>query len=82
MHCRLNYTRSVRMAPINMPVGYRFLPTDEELIKDYLFNKVFCGTVPAQIIQDITAEVFFNVHPSALGILLLLHTYLYGYFFL
>ncbi|XWS47947.1 hypothetical protein CRYUN_Cryun13aG0029800 [Craigia yunnanensis] len=38
------------------PVGYRFVPTDEELVTHYLINKVFCNPLPPSAFQDINAS--------------------------
>ncbi|KAF3438104.1 hypothetical protein FNV43_RR20860 [Rhamnella rubrinervis] len=47
-----------------LPVGYRFLPTDEELVKHYLLNKVINQQVPATVIQDIDADVLYSQPPN------------------
>ncbi|OIT35584.1 PREDICTED: NAC domain-containing protein 101-like [Nicotiana attenuata] len=48
------------------PPGYRFVPTDEELIKYYLENKVHYQPFPALFIEDIHAKEFYNKSPEAL----------------
>ncbi|XP_059639483.1 protein ATAF2-like [Cornus florida] len=47
-----------------MPTGYRFLPTDEKLVKYYLVNKVIGGAIPADVIQDIHASQLYNKPPK------------------
>ncbi|KAK3028032.1 hypothetical protein RJ639_038753 [Escallonia herrerae] len=49
-----------------MPPGYRFLPTDEELVTHYLTNKAFFRPLPAQVIQDIDATDLYSKPPMAL----------------
>ncbi|XP_012080558.1 NAC domain-containing protein 68 isoform X1 [Jatropha curcas] len=49
-----------------LPVGYRFLPTDEELVTHYLINKVLNRPLPAQIIQDTEASRLYSKPPSSL----------------
>ncbi|XVE54715.1 hypothetical protein DITRI_Ditri03aG0104100 [Diplodiscus trichospermus] len=46
------------------PVGYRFLPTDEELVTHYLINKVFCNPIPASIFQEMNATEFYSKSPK------------------
>ncbi|GFQ01099.1 NAC domain-containing protein 68 [Phtheirospermum japonicum] len=41
---------------VNLPIGFRFLPTDEELVVHYLKRKVFSLPLPANVIPDL--EVF------------------------
>ncbi|KAK2965739.1 hypothetical protein RJ640_003277 [Escallonia rubra] len=50
-----------------MPPGYKFLPTDEELVTHYLTNKAFFKPLPAQVIQDIDATDLYSKPPMALG---------------
>ncbi|KAL0416082.1 UNVERIFIED_CONTAM: NAC domain-containing protein JA2 [Sesamum latifolium] len=50
-----------------LPVGWRFAPTDEELIVSYLTNKVFEGSLPARVIEEIDADEFYNKRPKDLG---------------
>ncbi|KAB2633583.1 NAC domain-containing protein 102-like [Pyrus ussuriensis x Pyrus communis] len=50
-----------------LPVGFRFMPTDEELVTHYLMNKVFHRPVPAaQEIREIDAAGFYGGHPKNL----------------
>ncbi|XP_031273604.1 NAC transcription factor 25-like [Pistacia vera] len=45
------------------PSGYRFNPTDEELVVDYLKNKIFKNALPCNIIQEIN---LYDYHPQQL----------------
>ena len=40
-------------AELNLPPGFRFHPTDEELVVHYLCRKMACLCLPAPIIVDI-----------------------------
>ncbi|CAL0321582.1 unnamed protein product [Lupinus luteus] len=44
---------------IKLPVGYRFCPTDEELVIHYLKRKVFAEPLPGSVISDF--DVFHTV---------------------
>ncbi|XVF11824.1 hypothetical protein REPUB_Repub08aG0060500 [Reevesia pubescens] len=46
------------------PVGYRFVPTDEELVTHYLLNKVFCNPIPASNFQEINATELYSKPPK------------------
>ncbi|KAF5725431.1 NAC transcription factor 25 [Tripterygium wilfordii] len=48
---------------VRLPVGYRFHPTDEELVVHYLKKKVFGLPLPASIIPDLDV---FHTHPWSL----------------
>ncbi|KAL8457540.1 hypothetical protein ACS0TY_035414 [Phlomoides rotata] len=48
------------------PVGYRFAPTDVEVVM-FLSDKAALGSLPAGIIKDIDASEFFSHHPRDLG---------------
>ncbi|XP_059274674.1 NAC domain-containing protein 101-like [Lycium ferocissimum] len=49
-----------------LPTGYRFLPTDEELVKHYLVNKVHYQPFPALLVKDINAKEFYSKSPDTL----------------
>eukprot|EP00261_Vitis_vinifera_P040756 XP_019081999.1 PREDICTED: protein FEZ-like [Vitis vinifera] len=51
-----------------LPVGFRFLPTDEELVTYYLINRVYYRPLPAKPIQDIHASEFYGSPPHHLAI--------------
>ncbi|KAF7819374.1 NAC domain-containing protein 83-like [Senna tora] len=48
---------------IKLPIGYRFCPTDEELVIHYLKRKVLSHPLPASVIPDFDV---FRTHPSSL----------------
>ncbi|KAF5735849.1 putative transcription factor [Tripterygium wilfordii] len=48
---------------VRLPVGYRFHPTDEELVVHYLRKKVFDLPLPASVIPDLDV---FQTHPWSL----------------
>ncbi|OVA00781.1 NAC domain [Macleaya cordata] len=48
------------------PIGYKFLPADEELVFYYLFNKVQKRPTLASVIQDVDASVFYSKPPNKL----------------
>ncbi|CAN4115454.1 unnamed protein product [Withania somnifera] len=49
-----------------LPPGYRFVPTDEELLKHYLANKVHYQPFPALLVEDIHAKEFYKKSPDTL----------------
>ncbi|KAG5572143.1 hypothetical protein H5410_061909 [Solanum commersonii] len=52
------------------PTGYRFMPTDVELIQHYLTKKVHCQlplSSLAPLLQDIHANVFYSKSPDNLA---------------
>ncbi|CAI0431670.1 unnamed protein product [Linum tenue] len=53
---------------VAVPVGYRFKPTDEELVKHYLMDKAFnpASPLPSYIGRDIQASRFLNLPPHRL----------------
>nr|GMD95073.1 NAC domain-containing protein 101-like [Ipomoea batatas]GMD98137.1 NAC domain-containing protein 101-like [Ipomoea batatas]GMD99028.1 NAC domain-containing protein 101-like [Ipomoea batatas] len=55
-----------RLTAMSLPVGYRFLPTDEELLKHYLIKKVFFRRIPANVIPDIHADELYSKSPKTL----------------
>ncbi|KAF4394648.1 hypothetical protein G4B88_009898 [Cannabis sativa] len=55
--------------PGSLPVGYRFIPSDEELVAFYLVKKVFDKSLPqlvATIITDISQREFYSKPPKQL----------------
>ncbi|KAF8399578.1 hypothetical protein HHK36_015445 [Tetracentron sinense] len=50
-----------------IPIGYKFIPTDQELVWFYLINKIFCRRLPAPVIKDINATEFYSKPPHMLG---------------
>ncbi|KAK4282214.1 hypothetical protein QN277_013617 [Acacia crassicarpa] len=48
---------------IKLPIGYRFCPTDEELVIHYLNRKAFSHPLPASVIPDVDV---FAAHPRRL----------------
>ncbi|KAK9277946.1 hypothetical protein L1049_027503 [Liquidambar formosana] len=52
---KLNF---VRDGVIKLPPGFRFLPTDEELVFQYLRRKVFSRPLPASIIPEINISKY------------------------
>ncbi|GLT72458.1 hypothetical protein SLA2020_443920 [Shorea laevis] len=49
-----------------LPPGYRFKPTDEELIDHYLMNKASCRAFQGQAFQDIDASELYSKPPKSL----------------
>lgn len=43
---------------VRLPPGFRFHPTDEELVVQYLKRKVFSCPLPASIIPDVNLAKF------------------------
>ncbi|KAL6183031.1 hypothetical protein ACLB2K_044442 [Fragaria x ananassa] len=57
----------VMSSDLLLPVGFRFMPTDEELVRYYLMNKACFRVVPvADAIQEIDATRFYSNHPKNL----------------
>lgn len=52
---------------IDVPMGWRFLPTEKELVESYLSSKVALRPLPAKIIKEIDALEFYSHHPKKLG---------------
>ncbi|XAR52037.1 hypothetical protein NMG60_11006881 [Bertholletia excelsa] len=50
----------VRNVGIKLPIGFRFHPTDEELVVHYLRRKVFSFPLPASVIPEVDV---FQVNP-------------------
>ncbi|CAI9111873.1 OLC1v1012202C2 [Oldenlandia corymbosa var. corymbosa] len=49
-----------------IPPGWRFKPTDEEIVHDYLSNKVLLDPLPDFCIEEIDAEDLRAKHPKCL----------------
>ncbi|CAI9283414.1 unnamed protein product [Lactuca saligna] len=64
MEDTLETSRTTAIRKIQMPIGYRFRPTDEEIIIHYLRPKVFSFPLPATAILH--AHHLFLHHPSRL----------------
>lgn len=52
-----------RNKDVKIPVGFRFYPTDEELIIHYLKRKVYSLQLPATVIPELDV---FQTNPSDL----------------
>ncbi|KAL0335580.1 UNVERIFIED_CONTAM: NAC domain-containing protein 46 [Sesamum radiatum] len=50
-----------------LPPGYRFVPTDEELILFYLQNKVCFRPLPCEAVKDINANELYSNPPNTIG---------------
>jgi len=48
---------------IKLPIGFRFCPTDQELLLHYLKNKAFAQQLPASVIPETD---IFQTHPCLL----------------
>ncbi|CAI9786784.1 unnamed protein product [Fraxinus pennsylvanica] len=51
---------------IDLPIGYRFVPKDEELMEFYLAKKVRNGPIPLDVIKDVDAGEIYSKHPKTL----------------
>ncbi|KAL0357440.1 UNVERIFIED_CONTAM: NAC domain-containing protein [Sesamum calycinum] len=49
-----------------LPPGYRFVPTDEELILFYLQNKVCFRPLPCEAVKDINANELYSNPPNTI----------------
>ncbi|GAB4860852.1 hypothetical protein Ancab_036013 [Ancistrocladus abbreviatus] len=58
-HCHHEYFRVE-----DLPAGFKFKPTDEELISFFLKSKVINLPMPPSEIQELTGEVFYSKHPK------------------
>ncbi|WRX17035.1 NAC domain - like 10 [Theobroma cacao] len=47
------------------PIGYRFMPTDEELVTHYLTNKVCRNPVPPSAFQEIRSTELYRKPPKS-----------------
>lgn len=52
-----------------LPAGYRFRPSDEELMTYYLCNKVLDRPVPGRVVQNIDADALYSNSPDVVGTL-------------
>lgn len=50
-----------------LPPGYRFAPTDEELMRFYLRNKAFLKPTPAAAVSEINSDDLYSRPPYAIG---------------
>nr|UBT01672.1 NAC transcription factor 68 [Litchi chinensis] len=48
---------------MSLPAGYKFLPTEEELVIFYLENKVFCKPIPKDVIEEFEHDDIFGKPP-------------------
>lgn len=55
-----------------LPPGYKFNPTDEELVYHYLLNKASCRAFYEQDFQEMDANEFYSNPPKSLGIVFIL----------
>ena len=46
------------MEKLKLPPGFRFHPTDEELVFQYLKSKVFSCPLPAPVISEVDVDKF------------------------
>ena len=46
------------MAPMSLPPGFRFHPTDEELVAYYLKRKVHCRKIELDVIPEVDLYKF------------------------
>jgi len=67
-------------SPSPLPPGYRFKPTDEELVHHYLMNKASSRAFQGQDFQDIDATDLYSKPPKSLGIIICF--FYYYYFFI
>ncbi|KAJ4960308.1 hypothetical protein NE237_020218 [Protea cynaroides] len=51
---------------MELPVGFRFKPTEEELVRDYLSPKTLGQPLPAAEIEDIDVTVLYSQPPNKL----------------
>ena len=56
-----------------LPPGYKFNPTDAELVDDYLLKKASCMAFYEQDFQEIDATEFYSNPPKSLGIAYIYH---------
>ncbi|KAK9021326.1 hypothetical protein V6N11_011320 [Hibiscus sabdariffa] len=51
---------------MEIPVGFRFLPTDKELVIHYLINKVIYNPLSPSFFREINATEFYGKPPKSL----------------
>ncbi|KAF7801773.1 NAC domain-containing protein 83-like [Senna tora] len=74
-----NFPSFVLNGGVKVPIGYRFCPTDEELVVHYLRKKVFSQPLPASVIPEFDV---FQTHPRGLpGVVGMGDSREKGYFF-
>ncbi|KAH7550735.1 hypothetical protein JRO89_XS13G0258300 [Xanthoceras sorbifolium] len=66
---------------MSLPAGYKFLPTEEELVVYYLENKVFCRPIPPHVILECGYHDIFSKSPKEIGELLFFYNNLSFFFF-
>ncbi|TYI12500.1 hypothetical protein ES332_A09G282000v1 [Gossypium tomentosum] len=49
-----------------IPVGFQFLPTNEELITEYLINKILHNPLPFGDFSEVEEAVLYSTHPKSL----------------
>lgn len=59
----LYYTLRRGDEEIKLPLGYRFLPSDEDLLQHYLLKKMLRQPLPADIVEELN---IFNYDPHQL----------------
>ncbi|OVA10351.1 NAC domain [Macleaya cordata] len=64
--CKLDHKVNHHQCKGLVPVGYKFVPTDEELVLHYLVKKVFSKPLPPHVIQDIDAKELYSKPPANL----------------
>ncbi|KAG6412279.1 hypothetical protein SASPL_124953 [Salvia splendens] len=52
---------------LRLPAGWRFDPTEVELIQFYLSKIVGCEPLPIKVMEEIDAHHFYENHPRNLG---------------
>ncbi|KAK9117852.1 hypothetical protein Scep_015945 [Stephania cephalantha] len=50
-----------------VPTGYKFLPTDDELVRHYLLNKVCEKEILAPDISNMSVDQFYSISPEELA---------------
>ncbi|KAK8281898.1 hypothetical protein V6Z11_D09G273200 [Gossypium hirsutum] len=49
-----------------IPVGFQFLPTNEELVTEYLINKIFHNPLPFWDFSEVEEAALYSTHPKSL----------------